>query len=282
MEEILTYEEIRDVCVQAVKTGICKVKITGGEPLVRKDAATLIGMLNNVEGIEEVSLTTNGVLLREHLAELIKNGLKSVNISLDTMDRNSYREITGSDDFDKVIEAIHAAVRAGLRVKINTVLLNNQEFKKMLLFARENPVDVRFIELMPIGMAEGMKGISHKEVVEYIEKNYPGSCLDETRRGNGPARYLSIPGFQGKVGFISPIHGKFCHSCNRIRLTATGQMKPCLCYGESFDIRTPLRKRDMDKVFHVIQESVLCKPKAHQFEEKSKVSEKGKMVSIGG
>ncbi|MDO5146734.1 MAG: GTP 3',8-cyclase MoaA [Eubacteriales bacterium] len=291
MEDLLTFEEIVEVCTQAALLGIKKLKVTGGEPLVRRGAPSLIGMLKKIPGIEDVTLTTNGVFLKKYLNELLENGLRSVNISLDTRDEKVYQSITGRDDFSMVMEGIEAAVGAGMKVKINTVLLeqcNAEEWPGMLELARKYPVDVRFIEIMPIGMGRNYRGVSNSELIKKLKEKYPSMKKDDRIHGNGPAKYYTIPGFLGSVGVISAMHGKFCDQCNRIRMSAQGEIKPCLCYGNAVDVRKVLRsyeKKDVQRkeaLCRVLEEAIIKKPQAHCFEKREEITENKKMVSIGG
>lgn len=296
MSHLLTFEEIVEICTAAADLGIRKIKITGGEPLVRRDAPKLFGMLREIPGIESVTLTTNGVLLKKYLPMLIENGLKSVNISLDTMDRILYQQITGYDVFLQVMDSIQTAVDAGLQVKINTVLLrgiNENSWKQMVEFARTHPVDIRFIEIMPIGAGQAFSGVSNDVLIGLLQEIYPDIKKDFSVHGNGPATYYSIPGFSGGIGFISAMHGKFCAQCNRIRMSAQGEIKPCLCYGTSIDLRQALREgcqrgketkseNNHVKLLEVLQKAIYQKPQAHCFEKAEGITEKKKMVSIGG
>lgn len=282
MDQILTYEEIVAICQEASALGINTIRITGGEPLVRKGAPALVGMIKAIPGIEKVYMTTNGSLIPEYMSELIENGIDGINISLDSTNRDTYKKITGRDLYASVMEGIQMVMKSKVKLKLNTVIMDNDNYKDMLLFARDNPVCVRFIELMPLGVARKMEGTDYQEILSYIDKNYPGREWDNSPYGNGPARYLTIPGFEGKVGFISPIHENFCNQCNRIRLTSTGEIKPCLCYGTSFDVKTPLRAGDMKEVRNRLIYSIQKKPCAHCFDRPEEVSEQKKMVSIGG
>ena len=291
MSALLTFEELTRVCEQAAKLGIRKIKITGGEPLVRRGTPQLLGMLSSVPGMEEVTLTTNGVLLEKFLPDLVKNGLRNVNISLDTMDRKKYREITGTDAFTTVLHGMEAAVKAGLKVKMNTVLMkeyNQQEWKTLVEYTRNHPVDVRFIELMPIGTGNQFQGVSNQWVKKMLEKEYPALEKEETPRGNGPATYYRIPGFCGCIGLISALHGKFCAHCNRIRMSAQGEIKPCLCYKSTVDLREIIRNPHMTekeqnlKISMVLARTIAEKPQAHCFENPEKITEGKKMSSIGG
>ncbi len=177
MAEILTYEEIRKVCILAAELGIQKIKITGGEPLVRKGCADLIGMIKNISGITQVTMTTNGVLLQDNLEALKKAGLDGINISLDTLDREKYQEITGTDVCETVRQAVAAAAESGIRTKVNTVLQSDgdkTEWKALITLAERLPVDVRFIEFMPIGYGKKNTGVSNLELLDEITKGISG------------------------------------------------------------------------------------------------------------
>lgn len=289
MSDLLTYEEIIQVCHAAAKTGIRKLKITGGEPLVRPGCPELVKELKAVTGIEQVTMTTNGVLLTKFLPELLENGLDAVNISLDTMDRATYKQITGRDELPQVMRGIREAMESGLRVKVNVVLqrgINEKEWKDLAELTRTNPLDVRFIEMMPIGYGKEYETIYNEDVLAKLKDREPGLCEDIGVHGNGPAVYYRIPGAKGSVGFISAMHGKFCGNCNRIRLTSMGRLKPCLCFGNSLDLRKILREpgqRNVDELLcQAIQEAVCMKPRQHKFEVLSDITEQKKMVQIGG
>lgn len=288
MKDILTYEEIERICRVAVKLGITRFKITGGEPLVRKGCAELIRMLRQIPGVEEVTMTTNGILLGEYLGELLEAGLDAVNISLDTLDLQNYQKITGSDSLNQVMESIRMAEKSSLKVKINTVLqkgINEKEWKDLAELAKNQNLDVRFIELMPIGQGRANEGISNKWVLERMRESYTGGETIypvEGRYGNGPAVYYQFPGFKGKIGFISAMHGKFCDSCNRIRMTATGKLKSCLCYEDTVSVLEAARYGNEDEVEACLVRAILEKPKMHHFEEKEFITEKKNMSQIGG
>lgn len=285
MSEILTFEEILRVCRQAVELGITRFKITGGEPLVRRRCVELIRQIKALPGVEQVTMTTNGILLSEYLDELLDAGLDAVNISLDTMNRGRFEEITGFDQLPEVLRSIDAAVDSGLRVKVNVVLQqdkNADEWQKILEIAERRPIDVRFIEMMPIGKGRECDGISNDDLLREIQKQYPGVCKDDSVHGNGPAVYYHIPGFIGSVGFISAIHGVFCSNCNRIRMTATGELKPCLCYRDTMSVRDAARYGTDQEIREKLQEAVEMKPKQHCFDMKEDITEQHKMVQIGG
>ena len=290
MSEILTYEEIERICQIAAELGIKKLKITGGEPLVRKGCTDLIRRLKKVPGIEQVTLTTNGVLLTEYLESLKKAGTDGINISLDTCNSIRYQAITGMDACDRVIEAVHKSAVSGIRTNVNAVLQEDnpegevckEDIKGLLDLSKETAVDVRFIELMPIGYGKKRHGVSNDRVLSEIRKIYPEIKRDERTHGNGPAVYYQIPGFSGSIGFISAMHGKFCRECNRIRMTATGDIKPCLCYADVYPLRDLLRSGNYELVKEQLTEAVRKKPEAHCFEEPGAVTEEHQMVQIGG
>lgn len=285
MSQILTYEEIEQGVSIAAKLGIHKIKITGGEPLVRKGCVDLIRMIKHIPEITQVTMTTNGVILQEYLQELKKAGLDGINISLDTLDKERYRGITGTDACETVYQAVQAAAESGIRTKVNAVLQEvkyKDDWKDLVRIAKDLPVDVRFIELMPIGYGKENTGVSNIKLLEEMKRDYPGIGRDTTVHGNGPAVYYQIPGFAGSVGFISAMHGKFCDTCNRIRLTAAGDLKPCLCYGEVYPLRDLLRTGTKEQVKEKIKEAIERKPAAHCFETPGKITEEHQMAQIGG
>lgn len=284
-DDLLTYDEIIGVCKEAVKLGIVKFKITGGEPLVRKNCASLIGSIYEIDGVEQVTLTTNGILLKDQLEDLVKAGLEAVNISLDTLDRAKYKEITGFDEIDKVMDSIKASVDAGLKVKVNSVLHDEEyeeDFVKLIEIAKKYPVDVRFIEMMPIGYGADSYLVSNEVLLDYVRTLHKGIECDATPKGNGPAIYYKIEDFKGAIGFISAMHGKFCNKCNRIRMTSTGEVKACLCYDKQVNLWEPIKKGDSDKVYETLKEVILDKPEMHCFEEKESITEDKRMAQIGG
>lgn len=289
MSRILTYEQIELIVREAAAQGITKIKITGGEPLVRRGCPALIAKLKQIPGITQVTMTTNGVLLEEALPELIKAGLDAVNVSLDTLDARKYEQITGYDELPNVLSAIAAAVQSGMKVKINVVPqrdINEDELLNLAVLAKDNPLDVRFIEIMPIGAGAGYDTISNDDVLHLIKEKYPQMTQDESYHGNGPAVYQKISGFDGSIGFISAIHGKFCQSCNRIRLTSMGMLKPCLCYADAIDLWEHLQVGDQMQRKALIHEdidlAISQKPRQHKFEHVEDVTEKNHMSSIGG
>lgn len=293
MSDILSFEEIEEICRAAAGLGIKKIKVTGGEPLVRRGCAAFIGRLKKIPGIEEVTLTTNGVLLTQQIYALCENGLDAVNVSLDTLSRCNYEQITGKDELLHVLEGIQAVLDAGIRIKINSVLQkgqNDTEWRHLLELAKSEPIDVRFIEMMPIGYGKQFETIYNDDIQQKIREIYPDLQEDARVHGNGPATYYYIPGFKGSIGFISAIHGKFCDTCNRIRLTSQGMVKPCLCYGKSYNLKEILRNsgeslgtEGMNLLLKQrLQTAILEKPEQHCFEHLADITEEKDMIQIGG
>ncbi len=285
MREILTLEEIVTICEEAAKLGIRKLKVTGGEPLVRRGCTKLIKMLKEISKIEQVTMTTNGVALYDKIEELYENGLDAVNISLDTLDREKFRQITGRDKFLQVMDAIKKCCDIGIKTKINAVLqrgMNEDEWERLILLAKDYPLDVRFIEMMPIGSGGDFEPVYNDILLEKIKEKYRDIKKDEKIHGNGPAVYYKIPGFLGSVGFINAMHGKFCASCNRIRLTSTGELKPCLCFEDCIDIKQAVRHKSREEVRRQLELAISKKPREHNFEQKSAITESRKMAQIGG
>lgn len=286
MSEILTYEEILLICEQAVSLGITRFKVTGGEPLVRKGCAQFCKSLRQLPGVEQVTLTTNGVLLQEHLPALVEAGVSAINISLDTLQPERFARITGRDFLEQVLQGIRAsAAIPEIRTKLNVVLQkgwNDEEWQALAELAREHPLDVRFIEMMPIGFGQETEGISNEAVLARLQEAYGTVTPDTAIHGNGPAVYYRIPGFAGSIGLISAIHGKFCGSCNRIRMTSTGELKACLCYEDSHSVREAARAGDKAAVRQILADVIASKPAEHCFEERRQITEKKKMSKIGG
>ena len=289
-QDILRFEEIQEVAACAASLGIRNLKLTGGEPLVRKDCCHLVEMLKAVPGIEKVTMTTNGVLLEQYLEDLVKAGIDGINISLDTLDEKIYADLTGSDSCGQVVEALKHAAQVVPSVKVNAVSLDlgRENWIRLVELAEKLPVDIRFIEMMPVGYGKEFASVDHRDLLEEMKGRYKGMEEDRTRHGPGPAVYYQIPGFSGSIGFISAIHGKFCSSCNRVRLTAKGYLKTCLCYEDGADLRSVLRAEPVtagerqERLREAFREAVWKKPAAHCFEEPEHMTETESMVSIGG
>jgi len=286
-DEILRFDEIvRIVKLLAVK-GIKHVKITGGEPLVRKGIVSLISDIKGISGIEDVTLTTNGVLLADFLDELAEAGVSGINISLDTLNREKYEKLTGQDKLESVLNGISKCLKyPNISVKINMVTLagvNDDEVAAFAGLAKDNQIDVRFIEMMPVGMGKGVAGFTQDEIIESLEKEYGKASKYEVKRGNGPAKYYEFEGFKGKIGFISAMSHKFCNSCNRIRLTSEGFLKTCLQFDSGIDLKELIRDGESDMILSMAVEKVIFKkPKEHHFGSDDGCDEKRGMSFIGG
>lgn len=283
-EEILTFDELVRVAELAAKHGIRAVKLTGGEPLVRHRIWELVSALKAVDGIEQVTMTTNGVLFAACADALRAAGLDAVNISLDTLQADRFCQMTGVDAWDAAWNGLQTALAKGFPVKINCVLqphANQDEWKDLAQLARTMPVAVRFIEMMPIGAGAGCEAVSEFWLRGQLTEAF-GDLHTVQVAGNGPATYVKPAGFAGTLGFISALHGPFCGQCNRLRLTAIGELKPCLCYQERIPLREALRAGNLKEVERRIEQAIAQKPKGHCFLEQTAVTEQEQMVQIGG
>jgi len=283
--EILSYEEIRTVVRAAAELGINKIRLTGGEPLVRAELPKLIHMLSQIEGIQELSLTTNGTILKKNALEFKQAGLSRVNVSLDTLKADKFRYITRLGALEDVLEGIKAAKEAGFEpVKINTVVMrgiNDDEIRDFARMTYKEGCHVRFIELMPFkGVAEFVPSIELRQHISLLGKLEP--CVSIT--GNGPATYYRLAGAKGTIGFISPLtEPSFCSRCNRMRLTPDGKLRPCLLGEDEIDLKLPLRNNaTMDKLKRLILKAVASKPEHHHLMGDNVRLVNRKMSQIGG
>lgn len=281
-EDVLRFEEILKIVEVSATLGVKKIRYTGGEPLILRGIEELIEKTSKVEGIEDIAITTNGILLEE-LADRLKNaGLKRVNISLDTLDEDKFNKITRGGDLNKVLKAIQKCIDIGLApVKVNTVLMrgiNDDEIGDFINLTRELPVEIRFIELMPIGEGEGLYSKSFMPSSEVLEKFPDLIPLEENR--NSTASLYKIAGARGKVGFISPLSCKFCSNCNRIRLTSMGTIKPCLHSSSELNIKEYI---DDEILFEeILKEAIYNKPSQHSMELDRRSNSNKMMYQIGG
>jgi cyclic pyranopterin phosphate synthase len=267
--EILRYEEIVRVLRVAAGIGVRKIRITGGEPLVRKNVPHLIRLIRDIDGISDLSLTTNGALLEKYAAELAAAGLERVNVSLDSLRSERYREITRGGDINAVFRGIEAAEKAGLvPIKINVVPIRGLNDDEIMDFARmtlHSPHQVRFIEFMPIGRQDLWKPerfIPVEEIRSIVERT--GRLNPVKLRKSGPARYFKFDGAAGVIGFISPLSNHFCGECNRLRLTADGKLRPCLFSETEIDLKPALRGEAPDnEIERLIRLSIQVKPEGH-------------------
>jgi cyclic pyranopterin phosphate synthase len=288
-EQILRYEEIVTIATQLAQLGVRKLRVTGGEPLVRRDVVELVRALVRIPGIEEVALSTNGTLLAQHAAALKVAGLARVNISLDTLDAATFARVTRAAGLDVVLEGIQAAVRAGLSpVKINCVLLrgiNDHEMERFALLAMAQPLHVRFIELMPLGNPEFFQSDRFFSIDEAKARCETwGELIPvETLAGNGPATAYRYRNGAGTVGFIGALSHGFCHRCNRLRLTSDGWLRPCLDSRTGVNLRDPLRAgASVEQLQELIRRAVEMKPEAHRMTLAMRQDEYETMCAVGG
>ena len=286
--EILRYEELLRIVRIAVKLGIDKIRLTGGEPFVRKGIENFIPMLTAIDGINDVSVTTNGVLLPEYLDILWASGIKRLNISIDSLNQATFRDITRFDYFDRVLSGIEKARDMGFYpIKLNMVVIkgiNDGEILDFGLLAIEQPYHIRFIEYMPIGLdSKNSNFISNSNIKSTLVNNLGPMSPILQGKYDGPAKKFKFLGGKGEIGFISAISSSFCSACNRLRLTADGKILPCLLSNIETDIREPLRKGCLDEEFiKVFQDAVRLKPKSHPLNLEGNQRVHRKMCSIGG
>jgi cyclic pyranopterin phosphate synthase len=272
--DVLTLEEIDRAASAFVRLGVKKLRLTGGEPLVRRNVMSLVRSLGRhlkTGALDELTLTTNGSQLARFAGELKEAGIRRVNVSLDTLDKDKFTAITRWGKLDQVLDGISAAQAAGLEIKINAVALkgvNDGEFDRMISWCGERGYDLTFIEVMPMGeIGEGARLDQYLPLSLLRAKLKQNWTLDESDyRSGGPARYMTVRETGRRLGFITPLTHNFCESCNRVRLTCTGTLYMCLGQEDSADLRTPLRQSDGDQPLEkVIREAIARKPKGHDF-----------------
>ncbi len=267
--EILRYEEILHICQLAVQLGVNKFKITGGEPLLRRDCCDFISKLKQTEGVKQVTLTTNGTLLPQFLPQLVTAGVDCVNVSLDTLDADDYARLTGGRVQD-VMQGLDALAASGLRFKLNCVPLADMgvgQLLTLLKLAHRYGAPLRFIELMPLACNNTLAGISGRKIRSQLQQAGLVLQRDGARYGNGPAVYWHVAGYRMPVGFIEPIHNKFCSSCNRVRLTSVGLLQPCLYSDCGLSLKRMLRDGlGDDMLLAAMRETIVAKPSGHQFD----------------
>jgi len=289
--DLLTLEELERLCCAFIRMGVQRLRITGGEPLVRRDVMRLIESLGQKmgEGLSELTLTTNGSLLARFAVPLHSAGVRRVNVSLDTRDPEQFRSITRGGELKKVLAGIDAAQTAGLAVKINMVALkgvNEEHIDDMLVWAHARGMDLTLIETMPLG------DVDAERVKQYVPLSLVRARLaqcytlkDEAFRTGGPARYVRVAETGGRLGFITPLTHNFCESCNRVRVTCTGMLYMCLGQNDSADLRKPLRAaRDDLALDRAIEEAIARKPRGHDFviDRRSKQPAVARTMSLTG
>ncbi len=285
-EEILSFEEIIRLVQIMTKLGMKHLRITGGEPMARRNCLELVSKLHQLDGVNSISMTSNGLLLCDRIEEAKKAGISSLNLSIDTLNPDTYSRLTRGGDLDRVLRTLHQALDAGMNVKINAVLIqgfNDDDLTDLVRLAKNDPVCVRFIELMPIGNARNMRSIPPGQVLRMLSDEFGQPVSDNSLHGHGPARYLKYPGFTGSVGFISAVSHEFCDSCNRVRLTADGLLKLCLNHTKGLDLRAMLRGGGSDEeILAAVRQSIGSKPRRHGFLDTIDDREKRRMNTIGG
>lgn len=271
--DLLTLEELDRVCSAFVERGVRKLRITGGEPLVRKNIMWLFRTLSrhlDAGTLEELTLTTNGSQLKKHAADLKACGVERVNVSIDSLDADKFKKITRWGALSTVMDGLRAADSAGLKIKINTVALkgfNEDEINDLLMFCHDHGFDLTLIETMPLGDIEGDRTDQYLPLSTVRARLAERWTLEDSPyKTGGPARYVEIKETGGRVGFITPLTHNFCESCNRVRLTCTGTLYLCLGQDDAADLRAPMRASDSDDLLHkAIDEAIGRKPKGHDF-----------------
>ncbi len=287
--DILTYEEFLRVVTAAASEGMTKIRLTGGEPLVRRGLPDFIREIVSIPGILDLRLTTNGVLLAGQASELLAAGIKRVNISLDSLNRETFRQITGRDEFESVWRGIQKALETGFdKVKVNVVIIRGTNDHELMSFVRliENlPIELRFIEFMPLGRVDFWSRERVVSVQEIKDRIRPlGELIAKSHLdSDGPARVYTLPGAVGTLGFISPVTDHFCETCNRLRLTADGKLRLCLLSNREMDLRGPLRDgATMEELKGLLKEAVNNKPGRHLLDQDAHSADSRGMSLIGG
>jgi cyclic pyranopterin phosphate synthase len=286
-EDILSYEELILLAETAVQLGIEKIRVTGGEPLVRKDIIYLLGNLSKIPNLRQLVLTTNGVLLAEMAESLMLAGVRRLNISLDSLRHSTFAEITRCGDLEKVLAGIRAAEEAGFPIKINMVAMrgiNDDEFADFAGLTLTKPYAVRFIEYMPTMKEAGWQSlfISGDEIIERITRHYPVKQIDREDHLSGPSRDFRIDGAAGTIGIITPVSRPFCSECNRIRVTSSGMAKGCLFDNKEYDLKPLLRTGNAVALREALREIVRNKPEKHENFNKDSACESLEMSKVGG
>ncbi len=288
-DEILTYEEIAEVVRAAASVGVRAIRLTGGEPLARRDLSRLVGAISTIPGIEDIALSTNGLLLAQQVPHLVAAGLCRVNVSLDTLRAERFQAIARRPGLDAVLAGIDAAIDAGLRpLKINCVVMRGRNDDELLDFAdltRRRPVFVRFIEVMPVHDNLELQRDAYVSADEILDRlGQTGELLPVVPPfGNGPARYFAFPGAAGAIGVISPLSHDYCERCNRVRLSADGHLRLCLFGDRGIDLRTPVRSgATTQEIATLLQSAMLIKPERHHLRMAEAASFMRAFSEIGG
>lgn len=266
--DIMSNDDILKICKSLANNNIKKIKITGGEPLVRNDIVKLINDIKNIKNIEQVTITTNGVLLSKYIDDLLRVNIDGINISIDALDRELFKDITGFDKIDEILNSIDIACKKGFKnIKINCVLikdLNESEYEKIARLAKDRDICVRFIEMMPIGLGKEYNTVLADDVKRLLEKKFGKFTVDTNKYGNGPANYFKVENFKGRIGFIGAISHKFCENCNRVRVTSQGKLKTCLHFNSGTNLLEYVNSKELDDV---VKNAIYNKYEEHQFEK---------------
>lgn len=285
-EDMLSYEELLRIAKIGVNLGITKYKITGGEPFVRNGILEFIKALKELDGVQQVTVTTNGSLLSNYLTDLHNVGVDGINVSLDSMDNNIFCGITGQKVYNAkdVIYSILQSAKLGIYTKVNSLLLKETtDIVEIARLAEKNSIDVRFIEVMPIGKGISRMGISSSEALSVLYEEWNDLHEISIKRGNGPARYFESSRLKGKIGFIDAISTNFCDNCNRIRVTSRGVLKTCLSYCGEVDLKELMRNGIEDEELQrIFKQAIIEKPKQHSFTFLDGITENNMMYQIGG
>jgi cyclic pyranopterin phosphate synthase len=275
-KDILTLEELYQVAAAFTRLGVSKIRLTGGEPLIRNNVMSLVSQLGQLPGLDELVLTTNGSQLRRLAQPLRESGVRRINISLDSLNARKFRHLTRHGNLDQVIDGIDAAVEAGFdRVRINAVILkgrNEDEAADLVEFACDRGIDIAFIEEMPLGLIDehdrALTLCSSDELRQQIQSRFPLTALGDPTAAEGPARYYGLAGTRSRIGFISPHSDNFCHLCNRVRVTVEGRLLLCLGNEHSVDLRPLLRDPTFspDRLAWAIVDAMQHKPERHHFD----------------
>lgn len=267
--DLLSSTQIEKIVKAFSLIGIKKVRITGGEPLIRSDFNEILKKINSIEGIEKIAITTNGYNLLENLDTFEKNGLNRINISLDSLNPEKYKKITRNGDFHKIFNTIKEATTKNFeKIRLNVVIMkgiNDDEILDFVNLTKDLDISVRFIEVMPIGEGKKFTSLENSEVLSLIKESYPLEKSD-TSSTDGPASYYKVPNFLGEIGFISPLSNNFCETCNRVRVTSNGFLKLCLHYKDGIDLIPYLKDNvSVEELAKIIEEAIYNKkPKEHQ------------------
>lgn len=280
MSELLSIDEIYYICEILSDLGIKKIKLTGGEPLLRHDIIDVIQKIRSIKNIEKITLTTNGVLLNRYFDRLYENGIRDINMSLDSLNPQKYEQITNFK-LDNIIKNLnHIISYKDMNIKINVVPINTQidDILALVELSKNTDIKVRFIEMMPIGYGNNFEFLSNEKILEIISNKYGNYTKSEKVHGNGPATYFSFENFKSDIGLISAVSHMFCDSCNRIRITCDGKLKPCLDYDSTLDIKELINQNiNQQDLKEKIKNVIVNKPQSHNF-LKNIITDKNNML----